>query len=71
MQKPLALTERIDNLVKLRLKFVRFPLIPMVIPCGIKAVPRAVKIATQMPDAARLPCNLRTLGIGVFLFGLC
>ena len=31
MQKPLSLTERIDNLVKLRLKFVRFPLIPMVI----------------------------------------
>ena len=71
MQKPLIFTERVDNLVKLCLKLVRFPLLSGVKPSSIKAIARGGKIATQMPDTACLPCNLRTLGIGVFLFGLC
>ena len=49
MQKPLSLTERIDNLVKLRLKFVRFPLIPMVIPCGVKPFPELSKSPRRCP----------------------
>ena len=71
MQKPLIFTERVDNLVKLRLKLVRFPLLSGVKPSSIKAIARGGKITTQMPDAACLPLKLHTLGIGVFLFGLC
>ena len=55
MQKPLIFTERVDNLVKLCLKPVRFPLLSGVKPSSIKAIARGGKIATQMPDAPVCP----------------
>ena len=38
MQKPLIFTQGIYHIVKLRLKFFRFPLRPVVKPCGVKAI---------------------------------
>ena len=61
--------QSIDNLVKLRLELVRFPLCSGVRPSGIKAVSRAVKISTQMTDIGGLSLKLHTLSIGVFLLG--
>lgn len=49
MQKPLIFTQGIYHIVKLRLKFFRFPLRPVVKPCGVKAISRVGKIATEMP----------------------
>lgn len=46
VQKPFVLPQFIDNRVKLRLKFVRFPLRPVVKPCGVKTISRVGKITT-------------------------
>ena len=35
----------------------------------VKTIAGVGKVATEMPDISRLPADLRTLGIGVFLFG--
>lgn len=67
MQKPLVLTECIDYLIKLRLEFVCFSLVLMVVPCGIKAVTGAVKIATHMLDSSCLSRNLLGLCPSLYL----
>ena len=64
-------TQSIDNLVKLGLKFVRFPLRSVVAPSGIKAITARVEVATKMTDIACLSCYLHTLGIGVVPFIRC
>ncbi len=38
MQKPLILTQIIDYIIKLRLKFIGFPLLPRISPRSIKAI---------------------------------
>src|SRR5699024_4198044 len=69
VQKSLVLTKRIDNLVKLFLKLVRFPLRSCIKPSSVKAISRRCKISTQVSDITCLSLKLHTLSVGVFLFG--
>ena len=68
MQGHLVLPQSVDDCIKHGLKLVCFPLRPVVKPSSIKAIACICKIATEMSDISRLPADLHTLGIGVFLF---
>ena len=69
VQGHLILTQPVDDRIKLGFELVCFPLRPVIKPSGIKTIAGVGKVATEMPDISRLPADLRTLGIGVFLFG--
>ena len=61
-------TQSVNNLVKLGLKLVCFPLRSVVAPRGIKLIAARSEVATEMTDIACLSLKLLTLGIGVFPF---
>ena len=70
MKNVAFLTQRVDYLVKLRLKLVGFQLFPEVKPTAEKAVAVRVHISPEVADQSGLHGNLRALAEGIFVLRL-